>query len=785
MKPLFCNDSTTIDALLCRIALEAPSTATGEIMFMPAGVYEITPSQGGKCVTVQVLVSREAAAAMEAQRAALVAKGKRPYFDLNHDDDRASFWPDKFYWKDAGDRSGIYASGEYSKSGREAVEGKDYRQFSPVFYVDDVRAKPARIVCREDAKPNMGGFVNDPAFHKILPMWAKAAGALPAHADAVIKTMTPEELAALQAKNKELQSEIETLKGEQSALKAKNESDALVASKITARENELKANAAQLEVESLKAKNKTQADAITARNKADSEAEVKAAVTRGAIAAKDEATQTSLIAKATEDPSFLSVIKAMQGNAALGLRVLPPAGGSSVSVTRQAGIDTVRAYAAVVAKNAAIKDVGSRDKSKLASEAAAIFAADMKGKEDDWMGVALDEALKAADVTSASIGTLAGTLVLQRNLPLLKYSYPVLQTLFTDFSDTPGLWQQTEVTRIPIAPAVTEYDATTDTNGRPKGFVVVTPAQSVDVSIQLSKHVGIPMIFGVQTLASTIRNLFAEQAAGAINALGGYFVDMATALMTAGNFNAYAGPTTDASCVTVSGSTAITLTSTAGVYPGQEISGAGIPTGAHIASVTDSTHAVMTLAATASATVTATFNGGKVPALYATYAKALADFNFASLGELGTAFDNNRIPYEGRAALLNASYYQRLAQDPTFNTFFAAMNNQAIISRGELPQLNNFTPQKAPWFPTSANRVGFAYHKAAIALKSRLPQDFTQAVSAVVPGNITTVTDPDTGISVLHVERVDVVGRYAESSIEVMLGANVGDRRAGLVLTSQ
>ncbi|TCO87266.1 hypothetical protein EV701_123103 [Chthoniobacter flavus] len=453
-------------------------------------------------------------------------------------------------------------------------------------------------------------------------------------------------------------------------------------------------------------------------------------------------------------------------------------------VSAISGREMVTAFARLVCQNASIHDVRSPEKAKLAKAAAAIFAAEMRGQEDSWMGVPLDEAIKAADVTNAAVGTLAGTLVLQRNLPLLVYRYPMLKTLFSDFSDAVGLWQQVETTRIPITPAVTEYDATLDTNGRPKGFVVVTPAQTVDVPIQLTKHVGIPMVFGVQTLASTVRDLFAEQSAGAINALGGYFVDMATALMTSANFNAYA-QITDASCGTTSGSTAITLGSTAGVYPGQEISGTGIPTGTHIASVPSSGNAVMTQAATATATVTATLGGGKVPTLYTTYVKALTDFNFASLGDIGVAFDTNRVPYDERYAMLNASYYQRLAQDPTFNTFFAAMQNPDIIRKGQLPELNNFLPQKAPFFPASSNRVGFAYHKAAIALKSRLPVDFTQAVSAMVPGSITTVTDPDTGISVLHVERVDVVGRYAESSIEVMLGANVGDRRAGLVLTSQ
>jgi hypothetical protein len=387
-------------------------------------------------------------------------------------------------------------------------------------------------------------------------------------------------------------------------------------------------------------------------------------------------------------------------------------------------------------------------------------------------------------VTSAAIGTLAGTLVLQRNLPLLKFNYPMLRTLFTDFSDAVGLWQQTEVTRIPITPAVTEYDATLDANGRPKGFVVVTPGQTVDVPITLSKHVGIPMIFGVQTLASTVRNLFAEQSAGAINALGGYFVDMATALMTAANFNAYSD-NSEAGGETTDGSTTITVTSTAGMYPGQEISGTGIPTGARVKSITSSTVAELTIAATATNTgLTFTLNGGKVPTTHATYVKALADFNFASLGEIGAAFDNNRVPYEMRSVMLNAAYYAKLTQDPTVNNFFAATRSPDIISKGLLPELNGFVPQKAPFFPTSSNRAGFAYHPAAIALKSRLPQDFTKAVSAMVPGSVTTVTDPDTGISVLLVERVDLTGSYAESRIEVMLGAAKGDTRAGLVLTS-
>lgn len=773
------------DSILCRAAVQVAPTATGEMMYIPGGLQTITPIGGGLGQPITVRVDASGAAALNRQHAAIIARHKRPMFDFNHEGGAASFWPAEYFWKDTPE-PGIYCRGEWTASGKTAVEGKDFRQFSPVFHVSKklgaTPQNPAAIVCREWAKANMGGLVNDPAFHTILPLWAKnAPGAHPDQPNQ-IEDMTPEELAALQAKNRELQKELDALKARDAALKAKNETDAALASELKAKEAELKLGQSEERNAALVAKNADQEKAITARNKSDAEAAVDRAVKRNAIPVKDDKTQAALVAKATDDPAFIGVIDALAGQQLSG-RITPAAPAAQIQMGQIGGKDALQAYSAIVAKNAAIHDVRDPQKGKLANEAAAIYARELKGREDDWMNCPLEEAIKAADVTSAAVGTLAGTLVLQRNLPLLKFNYPMLRTMFTDFSDAVGLWQQTELTRIPITPAVTEYDATLDANGRPKGFVVVTPAQTVDVPITLSKHVGIPMIFGVQTLASTVRNLFAEQSAGAINALGGYFVDMATALMTAANFNAYK-QITDAACGTTSGSTAMTLATTAGVYPGQEISGTGIPTGTHIASVTDGTNAVMTIAATATATVTATLSGGKVPTLYPTYVKALADFNFASLGEIGVAFDNNRVPYEGRYAMLNASYYARLTQDPTVNNFFAAMNSKEIISKGALPELNNFTPQKAPFFPTTSSRVGFAYHAAAMALKARLPQDFTTAVGAMVPGSVTTVTDPDTGLSVLNVQRVDLVGSYAESRIEAMLGANVGDRRAGLVLTS-
>src|SRR4051794_28319243 len=97
LNPLACAAvAEPDDKLLCRTALDV-SAARDSIMYMPGGICEITPSQGGKAVRVQVLVDPQSAVALEAQRAALKGKGKAPYFDFNHEDGGASFWPESFF----------------------------------------------------------------------------------------------------------------------------------------------------------------------------------------------------------------------------------------------------------------------------------------------------------------------------------------------------------------------------------------------------------------------------------------------------------------------------------------------------------------------------------------------------------------------------------------------------------------------------------------------------------------------------------------------------------------
>jgi len=157
----------------CRAAVQISAISSNEILFLPIGLHAIKPVSGGIGIPIKVLVNSDSASAIEKQRGEITARtGKKVYFDFNHEDGPASFWPQSFSWRAD---EGVVAKGEWTASGKRAVEGKDFRAFSPVFHVDDKRGNPARVICAEQARPNMGGLVNDPAF-SALPLWAKNDG---------------------------------------------------------------------------------------------------------------------------------------------------------------------------------------------------------------------------------------------------------------------------------------------------------------------------------------------------------------------------------------------------------------------------------------------------------------------------------------------------------------------------------------------------------------------------------------------------------------------------------
>ena len=708
----------TAFALLAHTAPAAPATATGEFLWMAGGRHTITCHQDGNPapVTATVLVDPAGAAAVQSQFARLSAQSAhRPYCDFNHKDEEASFWPTAFAWRDQ-PQPGIYVSGEWSDQGKAALAGKAYRSFSPRFYVDDEKANPARLVDNPHATLNFGGLVNDPAFKANRPLWAKQAAAPATQPPAATApnppptTMTATETAAMTA------------------------ADPGAAAALTAANAEI---------------NRLKAEALAGRQ-ATAKAALKAAIQRGALAPQATDLHTKYEALICQDAGNIFLLEQLPANPALaattGAAALT-AGDAGTGHQRPAAIggyevkpgmnQCLKGYVALQAKNAAMP-YGHRtaeDKKALALQAAMIYREEMAGK--NWP-VALNaielaahdggKALMGSDYSgSAGLGVLNGTLVAQRTLELFKYEFPLFDMLHTDFSEMPAALNQDIVTRIINIPAVQLYDPTLNADGEPNGWRSVTPPSTSDVKITLSKLAGVPIRFGIDTIAQTPRRLFDEQAEAGSYALGKYFVELIYALLTPANYNSYA-----------------------------------------------------------------TANNTNVPTAYPTFPKSALEFGRNSLVDAGAAFDAMAVPTKNRFALLNPQFHGQLEKDPSLIYFAAQRAPELVSGDGLMPRMARWQPVLAPNLAGSGanvnatpNLVGFLGHKAAIAVGSRLINDYTQSLPGANIGAVTTITNPDIGISCNLIQFVNHQAGYAEWLLAAILGAAVGDKRGGLCLTSQ
>ena len=575
---------------------------------------------------------------------------------------------------------------------------------------------------------------------------------------------TTKNLAELQAEKKTLEIDVKVLAARTDAA-AKAEL-ALKTARLEACEANIElAEGAELKAAALKAK---------------AEAACKAMVASGELAAQDEARKTELMAKFTNPDTgeaFMEAYAIKRTSAALtgGGRTTANAnsvaltgGGSarfdSIGIEAGAGYgyqlssgwnhkEALGGYAKLMLANAACKwnpadhDSWQR-KHDLSLEAANWYGDHLRDEVKKWehipgyqLGKVIGWELKAADYTDpnaatySNLGTLTGTLVLQRTLPAFAYKFPEIFNLYTDFSDAPGMYNQTEMSRIISQPPVQTYVATL-TNGRPGGWSTAVEGVATDASITLNKYVAVPIAIGNNIIAATTRKLFDEQAVLGIKAIAAYVMSLVTDLATAANYSYYA---------TASG----TLVPASGVY--------------------------------------------------STYGVTSQNFSMTDLDKLDAAFTSAKVPEDDRGLLLNPAFYAKLRGDSRLEFMYAASAKDIgggagqFLTEAKLPRLSGFAPYKAGYMPSSTpsttpttnNVVGFAFQKAGVMVKSRLPQDFSNALPTMVPGSITTVTDTDTGMSMMLVQRVDLQANFAEWRPEVLLGAAVGDSRAGLVLTGQ
>jgi hypothetical protein len=468
-----------VTEILARLTNTAAPVITGDrvrLQWMPGGRHTITPHSDGGPVNLDVEIRAEDAAKVQAAFDALCAAGQhRPYFDLEHDDKVASVWPQSFEWSES-PAPGIYAEGVLTSAGREAIEGKTHRGFSAVFYVDGVANKPARIEAK--ARLNMGGFTNNPAFKKSLPLWAKEAQQDSAAPAAV----------ATETETKNMSEQATAVPAAPAPAPAASLPDS---GAIAAKESEITALRAKL------AKSQEQ---IELRAKADAQAAVAAAVKRGAIPAADTALQAKWQDRCEKDPTAVELLAAIPDSPLL-------ASGRLTGGSVQVGAEDVR------------RVMRAFDAEKNPMERGLIYARELRAKLNDP---------RQADAVIMAADTYSTTLVVQRTLDLLKWTYPMLSRITSDMSPEAASYGDAITTRTVGAATVGTYNTST-------GYAV-TNATTTDVAVTMNAHKFVEVGFNANVVASTRRRLYDEQVEAAQNGLAKDLSDALLALITAANF---------------------------------------------------------------------------------------------------------------------------------------------------------------------------------------------------------------------------------------------------------
>ena len=239
-----------------QLATPLPDSPPADIQWMPPGAHEITGIQGGKPVTVKVVVNSATAERLQRLLQDLRAKAAAgvedmPYIDFNHEDGPAAGHITEFYWGGADPMSGgVRAKVEWTEPGKLALQGRAYRRFSPSFNPPNAAGEVT------GAPMNMGGLVNRAAFKTITPIVAGGPGASPTESSMDTNEKLAADLAAANQNIIKLTATLEA-QGSQQTISAKD-------AEITALKDKIKAyETAEVERVKVDAKSAV-ADAVAA-----------------------------------------------------------------------------------------------------------------------------------------------------------------------------------------------------------------------------------------------------------------------------------------------------------------------------------------------------------------------------------------------------------------------------------------------------------------------------------------------------------------------------------------
>lgn len=534
---------------------------------------------------------------------------------------------------------------------------------------------------------------------------------------------------------------------------------------------------------------------IKADAKASAENSIKAEVAKakqsGAIAPADTAVEAEALRRVQAldyNPEAVELVKATIGGRkpqgadvyTQRMTLANPDQHSRVEVTAVGLEDASQGVIKCTApQNDLIRAGNFKEASKLAREAATIM-------KQHHMRIAaggdflLRDMVKAATYSdpNSQVGSMAGDLVLMRNLGYLKNKLAWMPKLTTDLSSEPAKFGQAIFTRYITPPSIlTWVPGVGFTNAADSGFGAQQVSDSgtgttqsagvtlrtggagayaldavnawgipnksqpstTDRSVTLNMFKSTEIEFPVSTLAGTVRNLFAEQ-------------------LSAQTY---------------------TLAETINQH-------------------------VLNLLLMTTPTGGSAWGTGGVSGLTYSYTKSLANWNLSGMIGVKNKMTIAKIPDVGRFLLLHSFYYDKLLEDSNLLNAKAIMalvhKDEAEFNTGELPALFGVKPLESQLASSTGAAlttwvddttldttavVGFAGNMSAALFVSRPPQNYTEAAQKLgvpITASIRLVTEPDSGLTVMVFSYADNGNMSLSQRVCLMYGAAQGDPRCGILI---
>jgi hypothetical protein len=161
--------------------------------------------------------------------------------------------------------------------------------------------------------------------------------------------------------------------------------------------------------------------------------------------------------------------------------------------------------------------------------------------------------------------------------------------------------------------------------------------------------------------------------------------------------------------------------------------------------------------------------------------QALVGFGRNTVVDIGAALAQRGVAGPNMSILLNAAYYGGLSKDSVLVNLATYQPQESSLIKGRtLPPIADLMPIEAINLPGTGNLTGFALRPDAMAIATRVPNDYVQALPGVPStARLQVVTNPDTGISVLLTLYVDHNFGAARGRIAIMYGVAKGQPGSG------